>query len=212
MSRWLNLIWLLLPLSATLAGTPCDGVSRDLGLTPEQIITLKANIGLQVDSDHVDIEDVYQEQGWSIIFIDSHNADKSYLVFSDDVLTSRYITRWSGAATIFERAKLTAQFKKEAPGIPEHSAHCIAWHIAEQGKLPGVYSSMKFHSSDTGDVLGDEIMIGFTDDGNYWAVFQHAEGGLMQPVIVPVKRDRSNGISPFVYLATWRHGVNFTAW
>lgn len=192
MGKWLILVWLLLPLSRAFAGTPCDGVERDLGLTAEQIVTLKANIGPQVNATKIDIINVFKMKGWSVIYIDTHNSDETYLFFTGDILTSHYVTEWSGAATIFEGAELTTQFKQNAPGIPEHLAQCMAWHIAEQGKLPGVYSSLKVHP-ETFDILGDEMLFTLAEEGKYWVVYQHAEGGVTKPVVAPVKIDSTTG-------------------
>lgn len=194
MNKWLLLGWLMLPLSFAFARTPCDGVDRDLGLTPQQVEILKANIGSQVNSKNIDILNVFKEQNWSVIVIDSHNADETFLFFAGDALTERFKTQWSGAATIFEGTELTEQFIREAPGIPVHLATCIAWKIAVQGKLPGVYSNMKVVTPSY-EIVGDEMMFGLaTDkDNNYWVVFQHAANAGTQPVVVPVKVDASTG-------------------
>lgn len=187
-------LWILLMVSSVaIAHTPCDGINRDLRFSSEQIVSLKANIDRQASAEYIDIKNIFSEQGWSVLHIDSHNSDEAWLFFSGDIMTAHYVTLWSGAATIFEGPDLVAQFKKEAPGIPDHLARCLAWHIAERGKIPGVYSSMLFHSADTGDIIGDEMMIGFSESQGYWVVFQHAEGGAPEPVIAPVTVDDSTG-------------------
>ncbi|MCE9950317.1 hypothetical protein [Hafnia paralvei] len=51
-------------------------------------------------------------------------------------------------------------------------------------KVTGVYSSFSF-DDDSGDVLGTEIIIGYSNEG-YWAMFQDSEGEPSYPVIVHV--------------------------
>lgn len=192
MNRWI-LLGLILPLSCVWAQTPCSGVDRDLGMTIEQITALKENIGSQINSKEIDILNVFKEKGWLVLYVETHNSDETYFFFSGDPLTSHYVTEWSGAATIFEGPELTEQFKKEAVGIPEHLARCIAWHIAEQGKLPGVYSNLKADPASF-TISGDEMMFGFAEAENtYWVVFQHAQGVGTQPMIVPVAADGTTG-------------------
>jgi hypothetical protein len=54
---------------------------------------------------------------------------------------------------------------------------------AEKIKVTGIYSSLVFNK-EGGDVLGDEIIVGFSREG-YYVVFQTSEGEPIVPVVVP---------------------------
>ncbi|KAA1050146.1 hypothetical protein [Pseudocitrobacter sp. 73] len=62
MSRWLILFWLIAPLSSLWAQTPCSGIGRDLGLSPEQIVRMKENISPQVFSTDLEILNVFKNR------------------------------------------------------------------------------------------------------------------------------------------------------
>ncbi|EKE2795529.1 hypothetical protein OUL80_003196 [Salmonella enterica subsp. enterica serovar Tees] len=49
-------------------------------------------------------------------------------------------------------------------------------------KVTGIYSDLKFHDG-TGDVVGTEIIIGYSSKG-YWISFQYSEGEPTFPIIV----------------------------
>lgn len=52
-------------------------------------------------------------------------------------------------------------------------------------KLTGVYSDMSYNN-ESGDILGDETFIVFSNRG-YYVVFQGSEGEPYPPVVVPAK-------------------------
>ncbi|EDB2833419.1 hypothetical protein F9N87_13535 [Salmonella enterica] len=65
----------------------------------------------------------------------------------------------------------------------------IAWGEREW-PITGIYTDLSFHKI-TGDVLGTEIIIGYSNKG-YWAIFQYSEGEPSIPVIVPLNVSGNN--------------------
>lgn len=153
---------------------------------------MKGNISPQVFSTDLEILNVFKKQGWSILSINPNNAEPAYLFFSSDLLTSHYVGLWSGAYGEMTRSELVVAFQKEAAGIPEDLAQCVAWFLTDRGKLTGVFSSMESHP-DTADILGDEMIISQAEGDKYWVVFQHAEGAAIKPLVAPVKVDSTTG-------------------
>ena len=60
-----------------------------------------------------------------------------------------------------------------------------SWGIDEQWMVTGIYTDLSFNK-DTGDILGTEIIIGYSNKG-YWAMFQYSEGEPSPPVVVALK-------------------------
>lgn len=175
MSRGLILFWLTVSMSPLWAQTPCSGIDRDLGLSPEQIVRMKENISPQVFSTDLEILNVFKAQGWSVLSINPNKAEPAYLFFSSNLLTSHYVGLWAGAYGEMTRSELVVAFQKEAAGIPENLAQCVAWFLTDRGKLTGVFSSMESHP-DTADILGDEMIISQAEGAKYWVIYQHAKG------------------------------------
>ena len=57
-------------------------------------------------------------------------------------------------------------------------------------RIGGIYSNMTY-SGDSGDVSGQEIFVIYSAD-QYWVVSQCAEGGPLEPVMVPAKETGKN--------------------
>lgn len=110
-------------------GSPCDGVKR--AVADERKATLASRIAGQLSVSSVDVLQSFQSGSWSIIYVDTHQADEVFLFYSGDPLTGRYITMWSGAATSDEEQQIRDWTLKNAPGIPENLARCFAWHVTK---------------------------------------------------------------------------------
>jgi hypothetical protein len=92
-------------------------------------------IAKQLLTRKVDVLQSFRFNGWSIIYVDSHDADESFLFYSGDPIHSRYITEWSGAAAFNEEQSIRAWTLKNAPGIPPRLASCFAWYVVnDRGK------------------------------------------------------------------------------
>ncbi len=107
--------------------SPCDNVDRSL--TDNSKAVLAPVIAMQLHSQKVDVLQAFRFEGWTIIYVDSHDADESFLFYSHDPLHNRYITRWGGAAAWNEEQSIRAWTIKNAPGIPLKLASCFAWHV-----------------------------------------------------------------------------------
>ena len=110
------------------SASPCDDVDRTL--TNERKVVLSTEIAKQLHVSNVDVLQSFRSGVWSIIYIDTHEADSAFLFFSSSPLTSRYITLWSGAPSIDEGQKIKEWTLNNAHGIPSRLAECFAWHVA----------------------------------------------------------------------------------
>jgi hypothetical protein len=115
------------------AASPCDGVIRSL--SNERKTALAPAIAKQLNASNVDVLQSFQSGGWSIIYVDTHQADEAFLFYSHDPLTNRYITLWSGAAARYEEQDVKSWTIKNAPGIPPKLASCFAWHVTKDRDL-----------------------------------------------------------------------------
>jgi hypothetical protein len=109
------------------SASPCDTVERSL--TDKSKAALSPEIAKQLRAQRVDVLQSFRFEGWTIIYVDSHEADEAFLFYSHDPLHSRYITMWSGAAAINEEQSIRAWTLKNARGIPPKLASCFAWHV-----------------------------------------------------------------------------------
>ena len=109
------------------AVSPCDNVDRSL--TDSSKAAWAPVIAMQLHSQKVDVLQAFRFGGWTIIYVDSHDADESFLFYSHDPLHNRYITSWGGAAAWNEEQGIRAWTIKNAHGIPPKLASCFAWYV-----------------------------------------------------------------------------------
>ncbi|MBY0578942.1 MAG: hypothetical protein K2P57_07850, partial [Burkholderiales bacterium] len=109
------------------SASPCDGVDRSLSGKRKLVLAPKIAKELHVSS--VDVLQSFKSHGWSIIYIDTHVSDETFLFYKKDPLTSHYVTLWGGAATIYEEQQIKEWVLKNAPKIPLKLANCFAWHV-----------------------------------------------------------------------------------
>jgi hypothetical protein len=119
-------IGLMIPQCAWSA-SPCAAIDRSL--TEKNKAEWAPMIARQLQAQKVDVLQSFRFAGWNIIYVDSHDADESFLFYSRDPLQGRYITRWGGAAASNEEQCIKAWTIKNAPGIPPKLASCFAWHV-----------------------------------------------------------------------------------
>ena len=117
----------LILLTATARAQPCSGINRQLD--NERKAVLAPAIANQLQASAVDVLQLFKMGNWSIIYVDTHDADEVFLFYAADPLTSHYTTLWSGAAAKNEESKIRNWVINNAPGIPNRLAGCFAWHV-----------------------------------------------------------------------------------
>lgn len=115
--------------TAACAASPCDGVNRNL--SNQRKTALARTIAKQLQVPAVDVLESFRVGGWSIIYVDTHQADQAFLFYSHDPMTSRFVTLWGGAARSSEEHEIRIWTLKNVPGIPEKLADCFAWHVTK---------------------------------------------------------------------------------
>jgi len=108
--------------------TPCKGVNKSLEQRGK--VSLANAIKKQLKVESVDVLATFKSEGWTIVYVDTHVSDEPYLFYSKDpTLASKPVTRWSGAATMFETSEIEKWVVDNAHGIPKRLAACFAWHV-----------------------------------------------------------------------------------
>jgi len=124
----------LLVLFASLAcASPCDSIQRTLGAVRTGSIAPALRRQLRARS--VEVLQTYSSGSWSILYVDTHEAERLYLFFSANPLRSRYVTEWSGTASPSDEQGILDWTLKNAPGIPAPLARCFAWHVTKDREL-----------------------------------------------------------------------------
>ena len=114
------------------AETESSSCSRiDRSLSEEHKTALATAIAKQLNAKNVNVLRSFKSGDWSIINVDSHEADEAFLFYEGDPLTNLYIALWSGAATTDEEADVRNWAIKNAPKIPPHLASCFAWYVTK---------------------------------------------------------------------------------
>lgn len=121
------LCWVVvLPLSA---GTPCSTIDRTLTVAQKQAWAPSMAKQLQVTD--VDVLQVFRQDNWRVIYVDTHRSDNGFLFYRDDPRHSRYVTVWAGSAEAGEQASIEQWVRAHVPGIPSTLAQCFAWHVTQ---------------------------------------------------------------------------------
>lgn len=116
----------------TWSASPCDNVNRNL--TNQNKAAWAPEIARQLHAQKVDVLQSFRFEGWTIIYVDSHEADEAFLFYSPDPVRNHYVTMWSGAAAKNEEQSIKGWTLKNAPGIPQSLADCFAWHVTNDRK------------------------------------------------------------------------------
>ncbi len=120
-------------ISSVACASPCDGV--DNGLNKERAVDLAPVIAKQLHVARVEVLKSFRMDNWSIIYVDTHVSDETFLFYARDPLTSQYINEWSGAATRYEGQIIKDWAIKNVPGIPIQLATCFAWYVTKSDDL-----------------------------------------------------------------------------
>jgi hypothetical protein len=111
-----------------LNSTPCYGVDRSLKESRKK--NLASVISKKERLDRVDIFQSFKDEGWTIVYVNTYVSDETYFFYSTDPITAKHsVTKWSGAAYVFETSEIKNWVLKNAPGIPDRLASCFAWHV-----------------------------------------------------------------------------------
>jgi len=108
--------------------SPCDGID-DRPISAERKAVLTPVIADQLNSKNVKILRLFSADDWNIIYVETPDSDPPFVFFKGSPIDSRYITLWSGGATIFDEQNINEWVLKNAPGIPRHLAACFAWYV-----------------------------------------------------------------------------------
>ncbi|MHB8717046.1 MAG: hypothetical protein ACYC9H_13695 [Sulfuricaulis sp.] len=126
--KYLTLCLLAL-VTCTVSASPCDGVDRSL--TEARKTSLAQAMAMQLNIESAEILQSFRYRSWYIIYVNTHVSDNSFLFFGGDPTKSRYLTVWSGAATVHEEPEIKQWVINNAKGIPLKLAGCFAWHVTK---------------------------------------------------------------------------------
>ena len=79
----------------------------------------------------VDVLQSFQDEGWQVLYVDTHESDEIFLFYSTDPVTRPAVTSWSGGASPGEEPAIRDWVLSHAPGIPARLAACFAWHVTK---------------------------------------------------------------------------------
>ena len=120
---------ILLVVVAEAWGSPCDQI--DSSLDPNTRAALSGAMSTQLHVRRVDILKSFRCGSWTILNINTHQADPAFLFYRNDPLVSRYITLWAGAARMDEEETIKNWALQNARGIPPKLAACFAWYVTK---------------------------------------------------------------------------------
>lgn len=123
-------LYSFLAVSSLWAASPCDGVDRRL--TNERKATLAPAIAKELKVKRVDVLQSFRQDGWSIIYVDTHESDETFVFYAHDPMKNHYVTLWGGVALPEEERQIKRWVLKNAPGIPAPLAACFAWHVSKE--------------------------------------------------------------------------------
>lgn len=123
------LVPVLIATSSVAFSSPCDGVDRQLD--KERKVELEPVIAKQLQASKVDVLQSFRMDNWSVIYVDTHEADEAFLFYAGDPLTNHFITLWSGGASSTEEEEIKQWVIKNAAGIPAGLADCFSWHVTK---------------------------------------------------------------------------------
>jgi hypothetical protein len=106
---------------------PCSGIDRPIDAARKAQLAIP--IATQLKSDHVTVLKYMAVKDWSIVYVETPDSDPPFVFFRGDPSNTRYVTLWSGAATIHEEQDIKRWAMNNAPGIPRPLAACFAWYV-----------------------------------------------------------------------------------
>jgi UTP-glucose-1-phosphate uridylyltransferase len=114
-------------IAMTATASPCDGIDRSL--SEARKTKLAPVIAKEEKVAKVKVLQSFRSDNWHIIYIENYVSDEPFLFYPGDPMTTKPISVWSGAATIYEEQEMKVWTLQNVPGIPENLASCFAWHV-----------------------------------------------------------------------------------
>ncbi|HEY0281833.1 MAG TPA: hypothetical protein VGC27_04320 [Rhizomicrobium sp.] len=111
------------------ARNPCGGVDR--GLPAKYKAELEPALAKQLRVPKADVLEMMRDGKWSVIYVDSHDADEAFLFYAGDPLRTHYVSAWSGAAGRNEELAIKRWVTLNVKGVPVRLARCFAWHVTQ---------------------------------------------------------------------------------
>ena len=127
---------------AAIAGepSPCQGVNQNLGANIKNKTDLARAITKQLNVSHPALKissttvlRSFASGNWSIVYVAPDKAERVFVFYAGNPLTSRYVTLWGGegATTVKDEPIIKNWVLKNAPGIPPKLASCFAWYVTK---------------------------------------------------------------------------------
>ncbi|WP_434113394.1 hypothetical protein [Paraburkholderia caffeinilytica] len=115
---------------STCLAAPCDSVNRDITAARKAVLAPAITRQLlRVPS--VEVLRSFRLDQWSIIYVSTPVSESGFLFYSDDPLSSRYLTIWAGMAWPNEEDEIRNWALKNVSGIPVQLAACFAWYVTK---------------------------------------------------------------------------------
>ena len=115
--------------AAASLNTPCSSVEHVL--TNGHKAKLETVIARQLNVPNVEIIRYFGFAHWSVVYIDSRDADETFLFYDAANVRRRYINTWSGATGYDEERDMLDWTLKNVPKIPMHLAECFSWYVTK---------------------------------------------------------------------------------
>lgn len=132
--RFCGLILLFFGLGVfSVTGSPSTDIDRSLD--KNLAIKLSENVAKQLHKPRVDVLQSFKFKSWTILYVNTHDADETFLFYRSDPNTNQPVTFWNGAARTDEGDEIKEWVLKNATGIPLEFAEYFAWYVTKGRKM-----------------------------------------------------------------------------
>ncbi|WP_367298734.1 hypothetical protein [Hafnia alvei] len=70
----------------------------------------------------------FKEDNWSIIYAETWESYEPLLIYNGDLLTTNYISLFSGPVRVQDEDSMKQWVKEKAPAMPYKLAQCFLWY------------------------------------------------------------------------------------